>query len=338
MRDFLWRPCVDHGVERLLRDQFRVTPVDLRRLVRTSINTLWLVDTPDGALVLKRLGRRPEPAWLRFQHDAIVLAARHGIPVHPLLQARDGSHSAFADDVYWQLRPYVDGRLYRDGDTNDLAAAAAQLDILHSLPLTDLTAADVNPVQDMEFWLPADATALDELSRVIRGLVTEHLWAQVMPAFQTAYHRARAELDKARYDALPRVLTHGEFAGSNLIFSEDGAVRGVLDWDAVGIRPRAYDLARAALFLSRTARGSFVIHPEMATALLMAATRHRPVEPAELAALVPILELYCVPTPRYVVLFAKRSREQLEWFLRWSAEGAATVRVGMAEAIAQVPV
>lgn len=333
MPDFDWRPCTDDTAEHVLRDRFGTRPAALHRLIRTSVNTVWRVDTPDGPLVLKRLGRHPEPAWLRFQHHAITRAAEHGLPVHPLIRTPDGGTSVFAAGACWQLRGYADGRLYRDGDPADLARAAVCLDTLHGLPLAGLPAAGNNPVHDVEFWLDADPAALDELTRTITTLVPPALSERVVPPLRAAYHRARAELDPARYDALPKALTHGEFAGSNLVFAADGTVRAILDWDGVDIRPRAYDLARASLFLARTARGSFVVHPELAAALLVDATRHRPVEPAELAAIVPILEMYCLPTPHYLAQFAERSPNRLDWFLRWSAEGADTVRTGMAEAV-----
>ncbi|MFF3956659.1 phosphotransferase enzyme family protein [Streptomyces sp. NPDC001890] len=329
-----WQAATACEAYEVLHDHYALQPHTVERLLRGSVNTVWRLRSPDGDFVLKRLGRRASAGWLEFQGTATARAHDQGVPVQPLVIAVDGRTTVDHNGTQWQLRPYVEGRPCTDGDASDLGKAARCLATVHSVPLDGLSPAAENPVQDLEHWLTTDESGLEEVGRVASAAVPRALWEAVRPALADAYRRARAELDWPLYQALPKTLTHGEFAGSNLVFDDRGDISCVLDWDAVDIRPRAYDLARAALFLGRKRRGGFTVHPNLAAGLLVEATRGRPAEPRELAAIIPILELYCVPTVRYVEQLAEHSPDTLQWYLGWTAEGASMVRATLAAAVA----
>jgi Ser/Thr protein kinase RdoA (MazF antagonist) len=307
----------------------------VERLVRDSLNSVWRVRTPDEQFVLKRIGRPAGPDWLEFQRVAMDLASSSGIPTEPLVPARDGCTSVRADGAHWQLRRYVDGRLFVDGRDEDLAAAADLMARLHDIPTSGLPPSGANPIQDMEHWLAADESAIEELGAAIITATDRDLWQRLRPAYLDAYRRARQDLDLVSYKAIPQVLTHGEYAGSNLVFDESGAIVGLLDWDGVDVRPRAYDIARGVLFLGRSGRGRFTVLHRPAVDFLVRAMAKSPASAREMSALIPILELYCVPTPRYVELLAQRSPDTVLWYLNWSALGAATVRDNLAAVVAE---
>lgn len=46
------------------------------------------------------------------------------------------------------------------------------------------------------------------------------------------------------------VPSHGEIQGQNMIFNRNKLV-SLIDWDSLSIRPRVYDIAMSAIFLSR---------------------------------------------------------------------------------------
>ncbi|MEU1294752.1 aminoglycoside phosphotransferase family protein [Streptomyces sp. NPDC005840] len=328
-----WRPDPGPTVPEVVGTAYGLEPRSVELLVRESPNQVWRFTAADGPYTLKRLGRPGQESWLAFQDAAVLRAAAHGVPVEPLLRTADGRPTAAAHGALWQLRRYVAGRPAADGDAADLRAAAEVIAAVHAVPLDGLPEAGGNPIQDMEFWLGADAEALDRLGALVRDLVGAALWEETADAYRGAHRRARAELDLASYQALPTTLTHGELAGSNLVFDDDGTLVSLLDWDGVDVRPRVYDLARGLLFLARAGRGSFRVHHRLGTDLLLGAAGGRPLTRAELQAVVPVLELYFVPTPRYVRQLAATDLAALRWYLGWAADGARTVRESVREVV-----
>ncbi|MEK8174675.1 phosphotransferase [Streptomyces sp. M19] len=291
-----WNADPGRTVPEVVEAAYGIRPLAVERLERESLNVVWRFTAADGRYTLKRLGRPAEERWLAFQDAAVTRAAAHGVPVEPLLHTLDGRSNASADGALWQVRRYVGGRHGTDGAAADLRAAAEAIAAVHAVPVDGLPEPGVNPIQDMEFWLGADAGALDALGALVCETAGPPVWDEMADAYRGAYHRARAELDLAAYHALPATLTHGEPAGSNLVFDDDGTLISLLDWDGVDIRPRVYDLARALLFLARTGRGSFRVHHGLGVDLLLRAAGEQPPSHAELRAIAPILELYFVPT------------------------------------------
>ncbi|MFF5858530.1 phosphotransferase enzyme family protein [Streptomyces sp. NPDC012751] len=329
-----WNADPGRTVPEVVEAQYGIRPLVVERLVRESLNEVWRFTSEDGHYTLKRLGRPGAASWLAFQDAAVIRAAAHGVPVEPLLHTLDGLPHASVDGVLWQLRRYVGGRHCTDGSAEDLRAAAELIAAVHAVPVEGLPEPGANPIQDMEFWLGADASALDALGALVSEAAGPAVWDETADAYRGAYRRARAELDLAAYQALPATLTHGELAGSNLVFDDDGTLISLLDWDGVDIRPRVYDLARALLFLARTGRSSFRVHHGLGVDLLLRAAGGHPLRPAELRAVVPILELYFVPTPHYVQQLAASSPATLRWYLGWAADGARAVRANVRGVVA----
>ncbi|MFJ1646695.1 phosphotransferase enzyme family protein [Streptomyces sp. NPDC088258] len=331
-----WEADPGRTVPEVVEAAYGLRPLAVERLVRESPNGVWRFTTADGRYALKRLGRPGQERWLAFQDAAVTRAAAHGVPAEPLLRTLDGLPTASAAGALWQVRRYVGGRHCTDGDAADLRAAAETIAAVHAVPLDGLPEPGANPIQDMEFWLEAEAGALDDLGALVSETAGPALWEETADAYRGAYARARAELDLAAYQALPATLTHGELAGSNLVFDDDGKLISLLDWDGVDIRPRVYDLARALLFLARAGRGSFHVHHGLGVDLLLRASGGHPLRPAELRAVAPILELYFVPTPRYVGQLAASSPATLRWYLGWAAGGARAVRANVQGVVAEL--
>ncbi|ATL86858.1 hypothetical protein GCM10009548_31660 [Streptomyces malaysiensis subsp. malaysiensis] len=331
-----WQVDVESEARHVLGTSYDIRPRSIERLARDSPNQIWRCTTSDGRYTLKRLGRPGQDRWLAFQDAAIARAAQCGVPTEPLIRAVDGSPTASANGALWQLRRYVPGRHFRDGDPADLRAAAEMVAAVHAVPVDGLPQPGANPIQDMEFWLGADESAIDELGKLVSASASPAMWDEVHETYRDAYRRARAALDLPTYQSLPATLTHGEMAGSNLVFDDEGKLISLLDWDGVDIRPRAYDLARAMLFLARAGRGSFRIHHDLGVDLVLRATAASPLRLDELRALTPILELYCVPTARYLRQMAKTSPATFKWYLGWTAEGARTVRDNVRPAVTRL--
>ncbi|MER5431768.1 phosphotransferase [Streptomyces sp. NPDC002588] len=328
-----WQECQDDLVAGLLGQHYGLKVSRSERLVRESVNVVRRLTTDQGVYTLKQLGRTAGRPWLGFQAAAVRLAADAGIPVQEPVAAADGSTTLFEDGRQWQLRPYVQGRAFAAGADADLDRVGDCLASLHALS-TDGLSPVLSPAPDLEVWLSAEDDSeekLERLHRLLTGVVPAAERDLALSAYRGACHRARAELMALGYPGWEPVLTHGEIAGSNLLFDPvDGTLSCVLDWDAVQLRPRAYDLARACLFLGRKARGSFDLDAGRAARVLRRATTARRLLPSETAALAPILELYFVPTPLYLSQLAEHGPEHLEWYVGWTVRGASRVRATLA--------
>ncbi|MFD4544512.1 phosphotransferase [Streptomyces bauhiniae] len=322
-----WRPCAaDDPGPAVLRTGWGLDASRAERLCRESINDLWRFRTHRGEVVLKALGQPATTAWLDFQRAAGELAAEAGLPVPLSVPTPDGGPVAHHHGRQWQLRPYRQGQLFTPDAPGHLTQIARALNTLHRLPVTAFGHAPASPGDEIAFWRAAGEEGWNQLDNALAPVLTAPRRANAVAAWRAVRQRAVAELDDAGYDTLPAVLTHGEVAGSNLVFDREGTLRALLDWDAVQLRPRAYDLAKAALFLGRIARGSLDIDPERAATVVTGIAGEQPLTDREAAVLVPLLELYFVPTPDRLRRMAHTAPQHLDWYVHWTLEGARSVR------------
>ncbi|HET6481048.1 MAG TPA: phosphotransferase [Actinoplanes sp.] len=317
----------DGAVAHVLTRAYGLETPRTRLLNRESVNSVWRVDTPDGRYALKRLGRTVTPAWLAFESVAMSRIAAE-IPVSLPVLTLTGASSAAYDGSTWQLRPWRLGRPFDSTRLDDIERAGTFMSSLHGIPVEGMPADGHCSTRNLEFWIGTQRplhTVLDEVDEITAPYAGAAVRAAARRAYSGVLLRARTEL--AGYADLPEVLTHGEVAGSNLLYREDGELECVLDWDALQLRSRVYDIARALLFLPRRGRsGGFQVVPDRAKAVLDAATTHQRLTLDELKALIPVLELNFVPSPDYLRQIVRHTPGIVEWYLGWRAEGAATVR------------
>ncbi|MGH8794762.1 MAG: phosphotransferase [Stackebrandtia sp.] len=323
----MWQPSHDPVATRVLTQGYGLNVRGLRLLRRESANQVYRADVDGGSVVVKRLARPGSASWRAFQARTMVRLRDQGFPVAPPVTATSGLPAAEAGGFWWQVLPFDPGRAFRSGDAPDVAAAADCLDRLHGFGDVDDVEPAASPVRDVESWLTADETELDRLTEMIDD-VAPNTPDDVRKRYAATYERARSSLDMNAYRELPRGLSHGEFIGSNLLFQDDG-VSCVLDWDALDVRPRVADLARACLFIARRERGKFDVHADLARAFLRDATASRGLGDDEAAAVVPYLELFFLPSRTHLSVIMRHNPEIVRWYLGWSAAGADSVRAVM---------
>ncbi|GGM88830.1 phosphotransferase [Streptomyces fuscichromogenes] len=322
-----WQPCAPGAPgPTVLLTGWGLHASHAERLYRESLNDLWRLHTDQGVFILKALGQPATTAWLDFQTAAGELAAGAGLPVPLPVPTPDGAPTVHRHGRQWQLRPYQQGRPFAPDSPGHLAQTAQALNTLHRLPVTAFGHAPTCPGDETAFWRAAGEEPWNHLDRALAHVLTAPERANALSTWRTVHQRALAELDGAGYDTLPAVLTHGEIAGSNLVFDQEGTLRALLDWDAVQLRPRAYDLAKAALFLGRVARGSLDIDPDRAATVVADIAGGQPLEDREAAVLTPLLELYFVPTPERLHRMAYTAPQHLDWYVHWTLDGAHRAR------------
>nr|WP_222110086.1 phosphotransferase [Streptomyces cupreus] len=187
-----------------------------------------------------------DPAAIARQHRATQRLAGLGVPVAPPLPGRDGRTVAVIGGHAYALHPWIDGRHRHGGQLTPgqctrlgalLGAVHAGLErVMPPSPRPPAVSAD-----------PEDTFALieDLLARVRR-----HHPADSFDAL--ARHRLlerRALLERHAGRRPPRGgsvgWVHGDFHPFNLLYKGD-APAAIVDWDRLGMQPRAEEAVRAA--------------------------------------------------------------------------------------------
>jgi Ser/Thr protein kinase RdoA (MazF antagonist) len=185
-----------------------------------------------------------DPAAITRQHRAIQRLAALGVPVAPPLAGRDGRTVAVVGGHAYALHPWIDGRHRHGGrlTRGQSARLGALLGVVHASLERVMPVEGRAPVESAD---PAETFTLieDLLGRVRR------------PADrfdELARHRLleRRDLLERHADRRPPLgasvgWVHGDFHPFNLLYRGDAPV-AIVDWDRLGVQPRAEEAVRAA--------------------------------------------------------------------------------------------
>ncbi|MFJ9926904.1 phosphotransferase [Streptomyces misionensis] len=194
-----------------------------------------------------------DPAAIERRHRATQRLADLGVPVAVPLAHREGRTVAVIGGHAYALHPWIDGG-HRDGGQltrSESARLGALLGAVHAclervMPPKARTrpAAGPHPVRSAD---PADT--FDLIGRLL-ARVRRHRPADAFDAL--ARHRLlerRALLerhaDRRPPPGGPVGWVHGDFHPFNLLY-KDGAPAAIVDWDRLGVQPRAEEAVRAA--------------------------------------------------------------------------------------------
>ncbi|WP_053680583.1 phosphotransferase [Streptomyces sp. WM4235] len=225
-----------------------------RYLADGPMNANWKVDTSAGVFALKRV---TDVSLDRLVRNLGVLAslAADGVPVGAPVATGSGALAAEVAGGVWCLFPWAAGVHVRGvdlslaqagclgahlGRLHESLGRACRLGLLPAVP--GMVTADVTT--------PERAVGTSErLSRAVADKGTGSAFDQAAVA---ALERRRVLIgghaDGRPRDAVPvggHGWTHGDVQYRNLLWG-DGELTAVLDWDRVGVRPYAEEVARTA--------------------------------------------------------------------------------------------
>ncbi|WLW53644.1 phosphotransferase [Streptomyces sp. YU58] len=204
-----------------------------------------------------------DPAAIARQHRATERLARLGVPVAPPLPDREGRTVVVVGGHTYALHPWIDGRHRHGGQLTP--AQCGRLGVLLGVVHASLervmpthTRARTEPDASRrasESPDPADTFALID---ALLARVRRHRPADSFD--ELARHRLleRRELLEQHADRRPPRggsvgWVHGDFHPFNLLYKGD-APAAIVDWDRLGVKPRAEEAVRAAaIFFVRPA-------------------------------------------------------------------------------------
>ena len=193
-----------------------------------------------------------DPAAIARQHRATQRLADLGVPVAPPLAGRDGRTVAVVGGHAYALHPWVDGRHRHGGQltAGQCGRLGALLGVVHAslehvMPANARARAEAPQPADS-----ADPAATFTLIEDLLGRVRRHRPADSFD--ELARHRLleRRALLEQHADRRPARgssvgWVHGDFHPFNLLYKGD-APAAIVDWDRLGLRPRAEEAVRAA--------------------------------------------------------------------------------------------
>ncbi|MFF1354881.1 phosphotransferase [Streptomyces sp. NPDC058297] len=233
----------------LLRQYDAGSPLACEPVDQGLLNRGYRLATTRGRYFLKHHfdPETADPAAIARQHRATERLAALGVPVAPPLPAADGRTFTVIGGASYALHPWVEGR-HRSGAQLTAAQCrtlGALLGLVHACLEKVMGAA---PARGRDSADPADTLALIDtlLERVRRHRPHD--------AFdELARHRLverRALLETCAGRRPPRASAtgwvHGDFHPFNLLY-QGGVPAAIVDWDRLGVQPRAEEAVRAAV-------------------------------------------------------------------------------------------
>ncbi|MEV1081667.1 phosphotransferase [Streptomyces sp. NPDC050211] len=190
-----------------------------------------------------------DPTAIERRHRATQRLADLGVPVAPPVAARDGRTVAVVGGHAYALHPWIEGRHRHGGQLSaeQCGRLGALLGVVHASLERVMPAQRRGRAEPLRSADPTDTFALidDLLARVRR-----HRPADSFDELARHRLRERRVLLERHADRRPRRggsvgWVHGDFHPFNLLYQGD-APAAIVDWDRLGVQPRAEEAVRAA--------------------------------------------------------------------------------------------
>lgn len=256
------------------------------------VNETAIVVTRCGKFVVRRNHHRFSLASVRYRHHLIERLCQRSFPTARLIPNKTGSTVTIIDGRIYEVQEYVHGTDFDPSRPAQIMEVGATLAWYHQAVV------DLPPPGDVTLprYAPARIPSLTEIlyERDVMGeLHADLAW------YDGRASALRAALPDHAYDALPRVLIHGDMHPDNVRFVGDRVV-ALLDFDQVERDARIVDLADALVgFATRvipsetTSWGVFQgpLDIPQAVNLVCSYGRIAPLLPGEVAALPVLIEV-----------------------------------------------
>ena len=226
----------------------------------------WRVETDCGTYLLRTRGPRTSAdAMIRFDHSLRRHLLQHDIPTAAPVSTRSGNSHVRLDDRVLELYRLLPGRTLSETNNTQLAEVAASLARFHRATETFSLARELPPVAQYRTLGVETESARMEAPTLLRMIYDSVLapphsaeWENACDMARAWLHRLAADYGDEMFDALPHVVTHGDFTLANILFDTAGSVCGIFDFDWSRWAPRVRDIADGMYFVSGVRRSPLV--------------------------------------------------------------------------------
>ncbi|MCQ4083201.1 phosphotransferase [Streptomyces sp. RB6PN25] len=233
------------------------TPVSCEPVAQGLLNRGYRLATTHGRFFLKHYvdGATADSATIARQHRATVRLRALGLPVAAPLADANGRTVAVIGGRPYALYPWVEGRHRSGGDLDEQQSRrlGALLGLVHTTLARVLRGPEPAPASALAGADPTETDRLiDELLRLVRRaraceprdpfdrLAEQRLLERRVLLEQHAHRRPPAAT------SCVTGWVHGDFHPLNLLY-RGAEPAAILDWDRLGVQPRAEEAVRAAV-------------------------------------------------------------------------------------------
>jgi Ser/Thr protein kinase RdoA (MazF antagonist) len=238
----------------------------IREIVRAggTAGRTWRISASSGEYFLRLRGVRTSGAErLCFDHGLREHVAAHGVPTACALRTTTGSKWGRRGGRVYELYPFVDGRPFAGHDLDELARAARALAAFHRAAQSYASpGAGVQTVAQYTTLGFSDEVSdrMDDprLQRInlcgVRDLGTTPEERQLVDRCLARVAGFERTYAGPAYDRLAGYVIHGDYTPANVLFSSQGEVVGIFDFDWSMVGPRCLDVAYGLCFFATEPR------------------------------------------------------------------------------------
>jgi len=224
----------------------------------------WKVSASSGCYFLRLRGvRTSTEARLRFDHGLREHLIARGVPTAVAIRTKAGNRWIRLSERVYELYPYVVGRLFNTDSECEIANSARALATFHK------SAIDYKP-SSIQKEIIAQYTTLgfsDEVSyqiddphlQIINMLKLKEIAdsdddRELVDRCIIRIKRSTQMYTDSKYTDLYEWIIHGDYTPANLLFSQDGEVAGIFDFDWAMHGSRCRDIADGLYFFATRPR------------------------------------------------------------------------------------
>jgi Ser/Thr protein kinase RdoA (MazF antagonist) len=241
------------GVGRLLGGYGLVLKGEPMPVAGSVLNDNYRAETDRGPVFVRfhRAGRKRER--IIAEHRVLAWAAERGLPAAGPLTTLEGSTLAYAAERYAAVFPWIEGHPLAAGAiTEDGVRALGEVHgrlhaALDGYADPELPDTGTGSAWDTEQSI-AELSRVDDLIRYYPAPSAENLRIQEGLRVQLEMLESGLARPASGFAGLRRQPCHGDFHERNVLFGAGGEVAAVVDWEMVGLLPRAYEVVRALSF------------------------------------------------------------------------------------------
>ncbi|MEH7383049.1 phosphotransferase [Bacillus sp. JJ1533] len=198
-------------------------------------NVPILVETEKGKYVLRYLTQTVPKGRINFIEDILICLKGASVPVVNAIKNESGDYYSFIHNRMIQVYPYIEGSRFKF-DPEQIKSNARMLNKFH----TTLNSYKQGPLPG-ESNCPTEENLKKRLNRLYQK--KESISKSSLSKIKSLYSTIIELWKKADKNNLLETIIHDDWHPWNLIYSEDGSVSCILDFDLVRPGKRIYDVA-----------------------------------------------------------------------------------------------
>ena len=224
----------------------------------------WKIAASSGEYFLRLRGvRTSTEARLRFDHGLRDHLIKRGAPTAVAIQTKTGDKWVYISERVYELYPFVIGRPFCPDSEREIANAAKSLAEFHKAaadytpsPIQKETIAQYTTLGfSREVSHRMDDPRLQAANMLeVRELATSDSDRELVDRCIARVKRSMRVYAGPGYDRLTGWVIHGDYTPANLLFSQDGEVAGIFDFDWAFPGARCRDVADGLYFFAARPR------------------------------------------------------------------------------------